>query len=1281
MKNHKYNSGENNYNYNSVRAIATWSNGDVEEDLTPYDFTIVEKIIENQKGNKTFKISYEGREATSENVNVFTVLTGIEFVSGCEVEDFVEYNATGKYFDNVKLNAIYNDGTKEEVSVNNYDVSFINDIGENVTVTFTYENVSPEGLATKSVTDTFAIREYYKSLVVVAKDVNTSNYFLTGSNFVKENFRYYPQFTKNRGNEITDLTKIAVSEVKKDVSQDYVELTYTEYNNVDATRVNIYFVDSWDQVPTVEIEGVELVGLYETRVAHNSTYDYSGVSIVVTYSNTMTKTINYSDFASNNVVVDATVDTTTVGNKTFTFTYTAEGVDYTLTSNTVEVVKTLNSVTVTGAVAQVLYGEDSAFNNVKLTLHYSTGDVVVNAKDYGNYTWPTKENLASNNHNAVMTVTYAFTPDDCFDNTTKTATMTVNVNETITRMIQKGITQKSVTVNTAPIDLTVLENNVYFVYTSGNEELVPVKGETTSGYTVLETIDTSVVGKQRIMIVYQTYNGETFDNTYYLYVLINVEDVILGYNAMVGDKIVYHYNDSNIPTLDVNKVTVEQNATFEGSSIVLVPQYASGATVLRSEYVLKGQNGFIVTSPLDTSVLGEKTMTISYQGNSYVITINIVGQNEDYTILNVTLPNSIQNFNNVEKNEYVSSSSTGVKGFENIEQTYVVGSNNAFKFEPIVLVQYTNGLVGSVTNYTYNAEIELKTGNSWTTEGVDGKVTYNGSTHTFAFTSGAEGNTFRITVTPNGIFVNGEEKSAILEFKVIDAYNIYTADELSIVDNKNHIVEGTTEGKWTEFKANYLAQTGIDLNQTICGVVLHNDITITRDNIPAIHFYTEDELNTTDPDYELTLGSLKDSLDDPLEFLYYREIQHGQTFTIEGNYFQVDLSKMPLMVRANGRVNTTNSAITTHTTVFGIRGNIDVDVPSAEQMPEMNINNLALLGNAKKSENTSLSGGIIGIKAGALDLNVYNNLVQKFYIAYMVEGVFGENYHNFNSNNIVKTNIFDSYNTMLYIWGVKEFNIDSCHMIGAGGPVMICDHVGNEETTGEGGYTSNVYVDNHLEDYGYTTTETSVLESWVAGTEGWFETYTGSGALAQQIKSYSKLYEEKGKTLLNGAKINLIAVYKSGSVEGLSTSMIRGQFNDSSVEYKFNIHNVDNYVYMAKQIGLYDIVKDGVIQQQILPQVGNDWAVAEDYFAANVENTDAFKQEVCNQIRNYSSQGVFLVTDSGSVAFPGTEGWYKDDYINGEPNDALVSATQKLMYVYLFNGMGATIGVSDYTAE
>ena len=1299
------------YNYAPVTILAKWSNSETPETILNIPENSITKINTNQKGEQKFTVTYGGKTAQSEPINVYTILSALEYKDG--LAESVKYKANGEYFDDVVVEAVYNDSTRVEITLDADNIVFTNDIGESVQVTFQYSETGVEGRIEKTDTTTFKIYEEYESLKVVPTNPQTANYFLTGTEFVKGNFKYYPEYTKTTGEEITDLDKIIVSAVNDDNEQKYVNLSYTENSVTKTTRVNIFFVESWDDVPTVEISTIEFAGDYDTRVAHNSTYDYSNLKLVINYTNGMYKEIPYADFDTNDVAFTQ-ASTATCGSTKFIAVYGGK----TAESDTITVVRTFVGVSIKDGTSisgtRVLWGTETFLDNVVLVVEYSNGtqEVPANVSALGGAANLVKPTYDAGTHETVISITFSYTATDCFENTTKTCTMeNVTIYEELVGFGCEGVEVFEIVYgDTTYNDLDDL--GVYFYYTSG-QKITPHKRsedpteDTVDGYKIANKVDIYTVGKQFITVGYYIaipINADAglymFEQVYTWSVNVEVVDKVLGYNAMVGDKVVYHYNDATIPTQNENKVTVEVGSTFDGSSVVLVPQYLSGNIAVKNEFIIKGDEGFSVNASLDTSSVGEKQMTLTYAGNPYQISISVVEQDANYTIIGVNLPRPIQIFNDTKANglnEYTSTESTEKKGFEDVTQTYVVGNNNAFKFEPVVLVRYDNDLVGSVANYTFTAVVEKKIDNGQFE--VTNEVTYDGSKHTFNFADATKYQdtdggrvVYKITVTPNGT-----DKSVELVLKVIDAYNIYTAEELAIVDNANQKINDTdATGKWTEYKAAYLEKTGVDLNTNINGVVLHDNITITKDHVPAIHFYTESELVPSDPDYDLALGSLKDEQHDQgLQYLYYRQVENGQDFVFEGNYFQIDLSKMPLMVRADGRVNTTRSAITTHTTVFAFNGTVSA-VASTDEMADVYINNLALLGNAKKSENSALSGGILGIFSTCANMNIYNNLVQKFCIGYKF-AVHGDAPSKYEKavHNLVRTNIFDAYNTMIYLWGINNFNIDACHLIGAGGPVMICDHVGNDEYTSAGGFITNVHIDKNLAELNIDASETSIIESWVAGTEGWFETYSGSGALAQQIKSYSKLFEDEefGKTLLRDFKMNLVAVFKSGSAEGLTTSLIRGSFEDSSVDYTFNIHNTDNYIHMAKEIGLYDLVKAGAIQQtyQGLLQARDAGkaelqglsdeqiqAMAPSYFAANVENTDDFKNTVVGYIREYASQGVFLVTDSGAVGFPGTDGWYSDQMINGKPSDAsLVKSSKKYMYVYLFNGMGAIIELED----
>ena len=270
------------------------------------------------------------------------------------------------------------------------------------------------------------------------------------------------------------------------------------------------------------------------------------------------------------------------------------------------------------------------------------------------------------------------------------------------------------------------------------------------------------------------------------------------------------------------------------------------------------------------------------------------------------------------------------------------------------------------------------------------------------------------------------------------------------------------------------------------------------------------------------------------------------------------------------------------------------------------------------------------IKMNTVNTNIYNNLSQSWFISYMMEG--NNTIADSIVNNFNYVNAFDAYSSLLYVWGARDVRINNSHLIGAGGPVMIVDHVENNATTGEGGYISNV------------KTTDSTLESYVAGTEGWFNTYEGSGAIVTSLKGMDALLNAYGKTILDstGKLINLISVYKSGSVEGLSTSKIRGTFSDTDYTYGLDLSSAT-----------IETIKNNIITA--LASQGYDQAT----------------------IASILEKMAILQTYNGTVGVPGTSGWFDESVA---PNSELMATAEAYLNVYLFNGMAAVIGLNNYTA-
>ena len=771
-----------------------------------------------------------------------------------------------------------------------------------------------------------------------------------------------------------------------------------------------------------------------------------------------------------------------------------------------------------------------------------------------------------------------------------------------------------------------------------------VKQTTTGELTGLTTnnIYTEVVGGQYLKYTYTTsyqppykdnqelnYNNNTLEAREFVIskqVIITINDISQGL------KIVGLGDESNI-------YSVVQNKSLDFDSIEVYEEFKSGKMVR----LYKGID-YEVTD-LDTTTPGEKTITFTKKSDNTVnkeVKIQVIS---GYTITSFSVPSFVNlHTANKVKNTYDKTGSTGIKGFTETNKTYIVGSANPFIFAPIMLakpVGEEKSII--VSDYSISAKFYIKNGTDYSelTTNLADYVSINELSKTFQFKELANGKEFKIEVSPK----NDSSVSPItFEFKVINGYNVYNADDLSVVDNTN------MGDKWNTLKSTNKIST--DLN--ISAVILHNDISIRKENVPEIHFYKEGDvvnsiaLNKNDIDYDRALGSLKDSgsAKDLIGAIYTRTLKAGETFTMEGNYFKISIQDMPLIVRGDGKVSETlDKAITTHTTLFRFIPEKNQNGDFAGDHTTTNINNVAFYGNSKKSEIPALSGGMMCMKADSTNLNLSNCLSQAWFISFMIEG--DNDYADNIQAKFYKTNAYDAYNTLLYVWAGRNVVLEECKFIGAGGPVMIVDHVDNNENTGEGGYISNV------------TNKNSTLESWVAGTEGWFVTY-GATAVVGSLKAIDQILlatcKSAGlnayKSILDspGNKLNLVAVYKSGDTEGMSTSIIRGSFKNTTTTEED-----------AKSILDFSNESISQIKQNIMQQI-----IAQ--YGANAPNILA--------------QIVIMQTDSNAIGVPSDKGWLYPDQTNTETMRAFIQTlmqTDKYASLYMFNGMGAILGVENKT--
>ena len=423
-------------------------------------------------------------------------------------------------------------------------------------------------------------------------------------------------------------------------------------------------------------------------------------------------------------------------------------------------------------------------------------------------------------------------------------------------------------------------------------------------------------------------------------------------------------------------------------------------------------------------------------------------------------------------------------------QVYVIGNQNQFKFNPTVEILNFNTDEETTTNEFYaNVILSIKKDGNYVeltqtkkgsnvVEYYDGNVlmaTVNTYKGTYQFTENAADKEVKISVAPSEAYYYVYEEDfppIVLDAKIINAYNIYEAWQLAVVDNAGE--------EWADFKA---AHGIADL--TVSGIVLHNDITLTANDVPESFFYT----TTADVVYTNTVTGetitipagtkyFKDST-----FIYERD--GVADFAIEGNFFTLSTKGFPLIpspavfgkdAGKDYEEDFSNAALFKFNSV-------DWDTVASGTIPtevsNVTINNIAIIGNSSRDnlvdaeENLASAGGLIFVKTSHYtNMNMNNVLGNSFFITYFAD---------YGGKMVVKNSkCYDSYQNAAFVWANSTLEIIDTYINGCGGPAIIAQSVINEN----GHPTVNVTG--------------GKIETHLSGQEIWF-TAVNANAIVSQI--------------------------------------------------------------------------------------------------------------------------------------------------------------------------------------
>lgn len=466
--------------------------------------------------------------------------------------------------------------------------------------------------------------------------------------------------------------------------------------------------------------------------------------------------------------------------------------------------------------------------------------------------------------------------------------------------------------------------------------------------------------------------------------------------------------------------------------------------------------------------------------------------------------------------------------FSDLTKNYVVGDDNGVKVKPVVEFENVMGLPVKVDEWNYLVDVYIKNGEDFVLLGENDLTTYVDSIDyvncEVNFSSSAVGKTFKIVVTPEGLSAKQQNNiakyQAAMEFDVVDGFNLYNAKELAYYNNV--YVGGSDWASdsaiWNEFKT----QNDLDTTYSPSAIILHDNISVKTEDVPSKFFYNagDEDLKESASDYARTLGSLRDWSD-----IYTHLYAKDEKVSFYGNYFTLSFAEFPYVTRKSTGYTEVGEVIS-HSTLF--RNEALPEALADDATASFTMSDVNLIGNAPKQENTVLGGGLIMNKDDNMKTSMSNILSRRWFITY-----FPESRHALYTIDNCKA--YDNFNSFIYNWGATV-NVSNSEMIGAGGPIIIQDHVNNKNADGG--------------EIGRSTFKNCNLQSYVAGTEGWFE-LVGASGVAPQIKTLNAAFTNFGANYVfknnDVDMFNLISVNKSGSAESITPGeVIKGsvQFDE-----------------------------------------------------------------------------------------------------------------------------------------
>ncbi|MCD8209103.1 MAG: hypothetical protein LUD72_14285 [Bacteroidales bacterium] len=589
-------------------------------------------------------------------------------------------------------------------------------------------------------------------------------------------------------------------------------------------------------------------------------------------------------------------------------------------------------------------------------------------------------------------------------------------------------------------------------------------------------------------------------------------------------------NDKNIYDVDLNNLDTYYltSSKIDFNAVTLSVTYDDWSTDVfkKKEYDIKGRKAaddteFIInTDGLYDQVKaggdltpGTYDISVSVPSYKYEKDCGTVTVGDDYVsdlyVLSYEAPELMSSFN--KRSEEASSAEDDEDKFYQRPVGYFVGDDNEFVFKPVLtVINWISGELGTFSDYAKEFSVTLADDGESTH--LDDSEYFSVSADDFSvqFTPAAVGKTFKVEVSaPKGFTVDDdgyELESFSMDVTVADGWNVYSAEDLGMmnltsntINRQEYVITDSLGNRsdynqqlsgayfWDEDKkemtdkdtveiwTNFLKDNGYDASSPVNGMFLHSDISITTRDFPEDFIITESEAKHFGCNYDEMVGSVRDGVK-----LYEKYMEDGD-FRFNGNLFTVDVTSLKwamTYIDSDGKFDHyTEDKATTYRggrlSLFAVQGKVDTTLGSGSR-PTATFENLGGIGNAIDSNDIEgkEAGSYTFIESISSQTVVDNCHARNFLYGLRAEDS-GENYVNLTVN---QTKVYDCYFAGMRLTRAADNEIYNSQFKRFSGPAIFLMSELEADAPKYGGYYKS----------GVTNDETTILESYISGSEAWF---------------------------------------------------------------------------------------------------------------------------------------------------------------------------------------------------